>query len=169
MTSRAALVLTLAAVSAVGCGTRDRPAATPSGASSATTSDPLAATDSRAPASSSDSQLIRQAVEEHVRNNQSINLAAMDMSVDAVNVDGDRAQASVTFRLKQGDTSMAMTYSLERHGDAWLVVHSQPSNGQFVHPPMDQTHSTAPTSSPAPSGTPDVTDFLKNHPAPKNN
>ena len=52
--------------------------------------------------STSDEEAIRQAVEDHVRNNKGINMAAMDMSVDSITVNGDQAQANATFRLKQG-------------------------------------------------------------------
>lgn len=122
---------------------------------------------SDAPASGSDADLIRQAVEDHVRNDRGINMSAMDMSVDSVNVNGDQAQANATFRVKQGGTSMAMVYSLQRHGDGWLVVNGRPSDGQFVHPPMDKTHSGMSPNSSAP-GMPDVHEFLKNHPATSN-
>jgi len=161
MISRGAtLVLILATVLAIGCGKGNHP--TPLSAA------PPAATPGM-PASSGDSDMIRQAVEDHVRNNHGINMSAMDMSVEAVSVSGDKAQANAVFRVKQGGTSMAMTYSLERHGNGWLVVHSAPSDGQFVHPPMDKTHSGTSASPPPASGTPDVTDFLNNHPAPNRN
>lgn len=91
--------------------------------------------------SGSDKDAITRAVEDHVRNNKGINLAAMDMSVDSVQVNGDQAQASATFRLKQGGTSMAMTYSLTRHANGWLVLSDQPADGEFVHPPTDKVHS----------------------------
>ena len=69
------------------------------------------------------------------------------------------------FRLKQGGTGMVMTYFLQRHGNGWLVMRSQPSDGQFVHPPMDKMHSGAAAnpSSPAGSSVPDVSDFLRKH------
>jgi len=95
-------------------------------------------------------------------------MSAMDMSVDSVSVTGDQAQANATFRVKQGGTSMAMVYSLQRRGNGWLVVNGQPSDGQFVHPPMDKTHSGTSTNPSAPA-MPDVHDFLKNHPATSSN
>jgi hypothetical protein len=170
MTSRSAILfLTLTTALAIGCGKSDQPVPL-SGAPSST---PSAAAEPAAtpgiPASSADSDIIRQAVEDHVRDNHGINMSAMDMSVEAVSVTGDKAQANAVFRVKQGGTSMAMTYSLERHGNGWLVVHSAPSDGQFVHPPMDKTHSGTSAGAPPASGTPDVTDFLKNHPAPNHN
>lgn len=161
----------LAAAFSIGCNKSDQsaqaptlPASTPSAPSTGT----APAADSGAPASAGDAELIRQAVEDHVRNDHGVNMSAMDMSVDSVNVNGDRAQANATFRLKQGGTSMTMVYSLQRHGNSWLVVNGQPSDGQFVHPPMDKTDSgTSP--SPSAPGMPDVHDFLKNHPATNSN
>jgi hypothetical protein len=157
---------TLLMVVAIGCSKTDQTAplaATPPSAPSAP-----AAANSGTPGSGSDTDLIRQAVEDHVRNDHGINLSAMDMSVDSVKVDGDKAQASATFRVKQGGTSMAMIYDLERHGNGWIVLNGKPSDGQFVHPPMDKAHS--PTSSnPSGQGMPDVRDFLKSHPAPDSN
>jgi hypothetical protein len=112
--------------------------------------------------------LIRQAVEDHVRNDQGIKLSAMDMTVDSASVQGDRAQAIATFRVKQGGASMAMAYSLERHASGWIVVKGQPAEGQYVHPPMDKTHSGTSPNSSAPT-MPDVQNYLKNHPAPNKN
>jgi hypothetical protein len=101
---------------------------------------------------------------DHVRNNKGINMAAMHISVDSVQVRGDQAQANATFRLKQGGTSMVMVYSLSRHAAGWIVMSEQPADGQFVHPPVDKAHSApaSPTAA-APLGNtvPDFTDLLK--------
>jgi hypothetical protein len=170
MISRGAtVVLVLATILAIGCGKSDQPAPPSAAPSNAPEVGVGPAGGPGVPASSGDSAMIRQAIEDHVRNNHGVNMSAMDMSVDAVTVNGDTAQANATFRLKQGGTSMAMTYSLERHGNGWLVVHGQPSDGQFVHPPMDRARSGVSASPPPASGVPDVTDFLKNHPAPSHN
>jgi hypothetical protein len=141
---------------------------------------PSAETSSTAPiptpavASTSDDDAIRQAIEDHVRNNKGINLAAMNMSVDSIHVNGNQAQANATFQLKQGGTSMVMTYALTRHANSWLVMTSQPSDGDFVHPPMDKLHSSATaTTSAAPAATgaangpsmPDFSDYMKSHAA----
>lgn len=115
-------------------------------------------------AAASDEDAIRQAVEDHVRNNKGINMSAMEMTVDSITVNGDQAQANATFRLKQGGTSMSMTYTLARHANGWLVLSNQPSGGQFEHPPMDKTHSGlgSPTAAPATgSQMPDFTDLVK--------
>jgi hypothetical protein len=108
----------------------------------------------------SDEDAIRAAIGKHLRENSGINLAAMDTSFDSISVQGDKAQANVTFRLKQGGTSMTMTYLLSRNADGWLVLHSQPGGGQFAHPPMDKNHSGTAENPQAP-GTPDLRRFFK--------
>lgn len=118
--------------------------------------------------SPSDRDAIVAAIQKHLRANTGINLAVMEMTVDGVNINGDQAQANAEFHLKQGGTSMLITYNLERHAGDWIVLSNQPSGGQFVHPPMDKAHSgTAAPGTAAPPSTqplPDVSDFLKNRP-----
>jgi len=164
-------LLVLAALGAFGCN-RSEPQPSPGAApgSQDSPSAPPAAPLAGSPASPGDTALVTQAIQEHLRDNKGINLSAMDMTVDSVAIDGDRAQANATFRVRGGGATMEMVYSLERHGAGWLVLKSHPSNGEFVHPPMDSAHSgAAAPASPTPPGTPDVTDFLKNQPAPKSN
>jgi len=166
-------LLILAALSAIGCNKNEQPApisAAPPQAASASPANPSAATVAGTPASGTDTALVTQAVQDHLRDNKGINMSAMDMTVDSVTIDGDRAQANATFKVKGGGANMAMVYSLERHGNGWLVLKSQPSNGEFVHPPMDKTHSGAATpNAPSGSSAPSVTDFLKNQPSTKSN
>jgi len=171
-----ALLVTFVAITVAGCSKSDQPApistATPQATTAANATPPPApAIAPGAPASAADAAAVTQAVQEHLRGNQGINMSAMDMTVDSVIVDGDRAQANAMFKVKGGGATMAMVYTLERHGNGWLVLKSQPSNGEFVHPPTDKVHSGAamPDAPPSTSGTPDVTDFLKNQPAKKSN
>jgi hypothetical protein len=162
--------LILAIVSTMGCNSNDKAGPVP--ATPPQSDLPSAAPLSAGPsASARDSDSVKQAVEDHLLTNKGLNMSAMDMTIDSVSVDGDHAQANATFRVKGGGAAMAMVYSLERHGDGWIVLKSQPSNGEFVHPPMDKVHSGDASAAPAPpaSGTPDVTEFLKSQPSPKNN
>jgi hypothetical protein len=170
MTVRVSIsLLILAIASTMGCNGNDQPAPVPamSPQSDFSSAAPLSA---GPPASATETDSVKQAVEDHLRTNKGINMSAMDMTVDSVSVDGDRAQANATFRVKGGGAAMSMIYSLERHGNGWLVLRSHPSNGEFVHPPMDRIHSGAASADPAPpaSPTPDVTEFLKSHSSPKN-
>lgn len=119
-----------------------------------------------APASTSDQDAIRDAVQKHLASNSTLNMAAMDMNVAQTSVNGDQAQADVEFRLKQGGTTMQMTYFLNRHAGGWLVTKSQPGGGQFAHPPTDQNHAGTAPGAQSPS-MPDVHDFFKNAPVTK--
>jgi hypothetical protein len=90
-------------------------------------------------------------------------MAMMNMNLTDVSINRDQAQANAEFRLKQGGTSMLMTYFLERHAGGWIVIRNQPGGGQFAHPPMDQTHTgPAPPQMPMP----DVNSFFFNKTSP---
>lgn len=156
------LPLILALGGLMACNKATQPASQPPQAAAAPA--PSAST----PLAMNDENAIRKAVEDHVRSNPGINMSAMDMSVDGIKISGDQAQANATFRLKQGGTSMTMTYSLSRHADGWLVVKNQPGDGQFVHPPMDKNHSGAVPNSAAPDF-PDMREFMKQQPPPNKN
>jgi len=164
----ATITLILAAALTGGCTKNSQPA--PSNRSEATGSPNAGApaTDSMPQATGSDADAVRAAIEDHLRNDHSINMAAMDVTVDSVSINGDQAQANASFRVKQGGTGMAITYFLQRHGNGWLVTRSQPSDGQSAHPPMDNLHPGA-AASPSTPAMPDVSDFLKNQPPPKSN
>ncbi len=84
---------------------------------------------------------IRAALQQHLSQQGNLNLAAMDLNIENVTVNGNRAQAHVQFRLRENNVTMEMLYSLEEHGGSWIVTHSQPAGGEFSHPPMDQAHS----------------------------
>ncbi|HYL68000.1 MAG TPA: hypothetical protein VEX69_02445 [Candidatus Limnocylindria bacterium] len=110
-----------------------------------------------------DHDAIAEAIRKHLASNSTINMAVMDMDVSQVNVNGDQAQANADFRLKQGGTTMQMTYFLERHASTWIILRSQPGGGQFAHPPLDKAHSGAPTDSGHPP-IPNIHEFFKNAP-----
>lgn len=144
---RLGLLLTLASA---GC---HKPTAGPSTPSTTTNV-------SSAPGSG-DREAIAQAIQQHLNDNKGINMAAMDMALTDMSVQGDQAQANAEFRLKQGGASMQMTYFLQRHPGGWIVTRSQPGGGQLAHPPMDQSHTGAASGS-SPMPMPDMTGFLKN-------
>lgn len=151
----------IAAICAMGCSKGNAPS---SSSATTLTTDNGGAPSSAAsqPATGSDVEAIRTAIEEHVRSDSGVNMNAMQMSVDSVNVNGDHARADAAFLPKQGGTGMAMTYFLERRTSGWVVTRSQPSGGQFTHPPMDGAHSATPAN-PSEPAMPDLTDFLRGH------
>lgn len=110
-----------------------------------------------------DGDAIVAAIQKHLRENTGINMAVMEMTVDGVKINGDQAQANAQFHLRQGGTSMLITYTLERRAGDWIVLSNQPVGGEFVHPPMDKAHSGAAANS-STQPLPDVSEFLKNHP-----
>jgi hypothetical protein len=111
-----------------------------------------------------DRDAIIEAIKKHLSDNKGINMAAMDMNVGNVAINGDQAQADTDFRLKQGGTSMLIKYFLQRHPGGWIVLRNETSSaGQFAHPPMDKNHS-GPAATPT---IPDLKDLIKDLPPPK--
>lgn len=149
-------ILAVGMLAASGCARNSADTASSRAATSYPTEP--AASPSAAPANDRDA--IEQAVRQHLSENGSLNMAAMDMNMGQVSINGEQAQADAQFRLKTGGPAMQMTYSLQRHASGWIVTKGEPSGGQFVHPPMDKNHSPA-AAAPGQSGPPDVTAFLK--------
>lgn len=170
-TAMSLLALVLTAVLACACNKAPQSAPAASGDAAPQTAPAPAAAPAMSPAtgaqpaSAADADAIRKAIEAHLAENKGINMAAMDMALTNVQVQGDKAQANAEFRVKQGGGTMQMTYRLERHAGGWLVLQNTPAGGQFQHPPMDATHSGAAASPTTPS-MPNVGNYLKDHPAP---
>jgi stage V sporulation protein SpoVS len=154
--------LTLILCCAAGCGKVEQstPQKSAAGAAAPASSAPAAPTVSALPASSPDEAAIAAAIERHLQENSGINMSAIDMAIDSISIQGEQAQANITFRLKQGGTTMQMSYFLTRHAKAWLVMRSQTGGGQFAHPPMDKTHSGMAENS-QPAGSPNLRRFYK--------
>jgi len=159
-----AIVAVVMAMCASGCSKSNQ--AAPSDSAPAIGSDSAATSTAGGAqqASSADADGIRAAIEEHVRNDRSVNMDMLAMSIESVSVNGNQAHAQARFSPKQGGTGMAMTYLLERQGGGWVVTGGQPTDSQFAHPPTDGAHSGTPAN-PGEPAIPDVTDFLKNKPS----
>ncbi|HTX16747.1 MAG TPA: hypothetical protein VMD77_15710 [Candidatus Baltobacteraceae bacterium] len=166
MKARSLAIAAMAAtICASGCSkTNQSPANQPAASITSAIGVPPVA-DAGQPASGADADAIRAAIEEHVRNDRSVDMDMLVMTVDSVSVSGNQARAQAAFRPKQGGTGMAMTYSLERQSGGWVVTQGQPSDAQFAHPPTDGVHSGMQQANPGEPPMPDVTDFLKNHPS----
>jgi hypothetical protein len=106
-------------------------------------------------------EAVREGVIEHLNKNTGLDLKSMDVAVDNVTFEGNRATASVSFKPKSSpDAGMSMNYSLERSGKKWVVQKTagghgggsaMPSPGSGAlppgHPPAGQdggTQSKAP-------------------------
>jgi hypothetical protein len=95
---------------------------------------------------------IRTAILAHLAHRGTLNLQAFDTEVTQVAFQGDRAQARVDFRVKNGPGTMQLTYQLEKRNGSWAVTESNPVASNFSHPALGSS-SASPDA--APSGVPD--------------
>ena len=83
-----------------------------------------------------DNDAIRAGILQHLNSVGTLNMSAMDMDMRSVSIAGKQAHAEVEFRVKtSGPPSggMQVAYDLEKRGDAWVVLKSQPLGG-MQHP-----------------------------------
>jgi hypothetical protein len=67
-------------------------------------------------------EAVREGIVDHLNKNTGLDLKSMDVEVTNVTFQGSRATASVAFRPKASpDAGMTMNYTLERHGEKWIV------------------------------------------------
>jgi hypothetical protein len=82
-------------------------------------------------------QAIRAVVMNYLSTRKSLNISAMDIDVTQTTINGNQAQAQVDFRLKNSapdGPGMQVNYNLEKRGEVWVVVKSEPSGGSLQHP-----------------------------------
>ena len=81
----------------------------------------------------SQEEQIRAAIQAHLKTVSSLNVQAFDTEITNVNVQGDHAQATVNFKVKDGQGVMQFAYQLDRRDGNWTVTQSNPvgahSNG----------------------------------------
>lgn len=121
----------------------------------------------------SDKDAIRTGVINYLVSLKTLNVNAMDINVTQATVNGNQAQAQVEIRLKNSPpdgASMKLTYNLEKRGDEWAVVKSEPAGGTMQHPAPGQMPSGGMppghpnvngTTGQAPAGHPSFDDILK--------
>ena len=89
-----------------------------------------------------DSDAIRAGILQHLTSIGTLNMSAMDMDVRSVAVTGSQAHAEVEFRVKTAGApasdGMQVDYDLEKRGDAWVVLKTQPLAGGMQHPNASQ-------------------------------
>jgi hypothetical protein len=109
-----------------------------------------------------DSDAIRSGINEHLNSLKTLNLSAMDMSIQNVSIQGDQAQAQVEFRPKAGapqGAGMQVSYKLEKHDGKWMVQNTQPAGGAIEHPaPGQNPHQNA--AAPASTALPDFRNLV---------
>ena len=89
------------------------------------------------PQKADDKEAIRQGVVTYLTSLKGLNIPNMDIVVTQYSVNGNQAQAQVEIRAKGGDGaggSMQLAYNLEKRGDQWVVLKSQPAGGTLQHP-----------------------------------
>ncbi len=96
-------------------------------------------------------QALRTALERYLAGRSNVNLAAMDLEIKQVTIQGNHAEAQVEFRARQGGGSMQMMYAFERQGDEWVVSGSSATGSRTGHPEVGGDASeTPPQRAPAP-------------------
>jgi hypothetical protein len=86
---------------------------------------------------------IRAAIQAHLAHKGTLNLQAFDMTLQKVTIQGEHAQAQVTYSVKNGPGSMQLTYALEKRDGNWAVVESDPVGSNFSHPSLDSAQNPA--------------------------
>lgn len=90
-----------------------------------------------------DNDAIRAGILQHLTSIGTLNMSAMEMDMRSVAVTGNQAHAEVEFRVKNSGPSgggMQVAYDLEKRGDTWVVLKSQPLGG-MQHPSTNQNPS----------------------------
>jgi hypothetical protein len=110
----------------------------------------------------SDADAIRSGINQHLASLKTLNLAAMDMNITNVSIQGNQAQAQVEFRPKTGapqGAGMQVAYSLQKENGAWVVQNTQPFGGSIQHPaPGEDPHMNA--TSPSSGSMPNFRDLV---------
>jgi len=115
---------------------------------------------------------IRDGVMKHIAGLQGLNVNNMTVTVTQANIHGDKAEANVDIRAKNGDPNappMQLVYQMQRQGADWVVVKGQAAGG-MQHPApgeapppgtMPPGHpTTGGTSGQMPAGHPDFNSIL---------
>ncbi len=83
---------------------------------------------------------IRDGVVKHIAGMNGLNVNNMTITVTKATITGDKAQADVEIRAKNGDPSapaMQVAYELQKQGEEWVVLKGQATGG-MQHPTAGQ-------------------------------
>jgi hypothetical protein len=86
---------------------------------------------------------VREGVVDYLSGRKDLNIASMDIDVSAVQFNGNKADATVTFAPKGAPTAQGMTmrYELEQQGSKWVVVgHQDSGHANSVAPGTPNPH-----------------------------
>jgi hypothetical protein len=100
---------------------------------------------------------IRDGVVKHIASMNGLNVNNMTIVVTQATVNGDKAQASVDIRAKNGEPgapAMQLTYDLQKQGAEWVVMKGQATGG-MQHPAAGEmpTQGSLPPGHPSTGGT----------------
>lgn len=115
----------------------------------------------------SDSDGIRDGINQHLTSLKTLNLGGMDMNIMNVSIQGNQAQAQVEFRPKSGapqGAGMQVSYSLAKQDGKWVVQSTAPAGGTIEHPAPGQNPHQG-TTSPASASLPDFRNLVNSGPA----
>jgi hypothetical protein len=79
---------------------------------------------------------IRDGVMKHIAAMKGLNLNNMTVTVTQASINGDKAEANVDIRAKNGDPNappMQLVYQMQKQGEEWVVIKGQPTGG-MQHP-----------------------------------
>jgi len=99
---------------------------------------------------------IRDGVIKHIASMNGLNVNNMTIVVTQATINGDKAQASVEIRAKNGDPSapaMQLSYDLQKQGEEWVVLKGQPTGGMQHPAPGEMPPGTLPPGHPSTGGT----------------
>ena len=110
----------------------------------------------------SDTDTIRAGIEAHLATIKTINMSAMDMTIQSVSIQGSQANVRVEFLPKSGQPgggSMQVAYVLEKQNNKWVVQSSQPLGNMSQQPAPDE-NSQQNLTPPSSSGLPNFRDLV---------
>jgi hypothetical protein len=119
--------------------------------------------------SANNNDAIRDGVIRHIAGMNGLNVNNMTVTVTKATFDGDKAQADVDIRAKNGDPNapaMELTYELQKQGNEWVVLKGA-ARGGMQHPTAGAMPSTGalppghpPTNGQMPASQPDFNAIL---------
>jgi hypothetical protein len=114
---------------------------------------------------------IRDGVIRHIAGMNGLNVNNMTVNVTKTAITGDKAQADVDIRAKNGDPNspaMQLTYELQKQGDEWVVLKGE-GRGGMQHPTTREMPNAGalppghpPTNGQMPANHPDFNAILNN-------
>ena len=110
----------------------------------------------------SQNDLIRDGIRQHLVSLKTINLSAMDINVTNVAINGNTAQAQVEYLPKTGappGAGMRVSYSMEKRDGQWFVVKTLAAGGAIDHPDPGSNPHTQPQAK-APGALPNFREMI---------